>query len=151
MLANAIPEAPEEPSIPTREKIQHLQDAMLELRTEMPEAVHHFLPGVYCREFTMPAGMLVVGKIHKHAHPMMVIKGKAEIITEFGRDLVESGFCAVSPPGAKRVVLALEETTFMTFHHNPDDTQDLEIIESSHIKDEDFQLEYHKAIQEVLS
>lgn len=136
---------------PTKEKIEQLQQSMMEIRCDMPEAKHHFIPGVYCREFTMPAGMLVVGKIHRHAHPMMVIKGKAEIVTEFGRDLVEGGFCAVSPPGAKRVVLALEETTFMTFHHNPDNEQDLELIELCHIEDENFQLEYHRAIQEVLS
>lgn len=135
---------------PTKEKIQELQRVMLGVRTDMPEAIHHFIPGVYCREFTMPAGMLVVGKIHKHAHPMMVTKGLAEIVTEFGRDTVSAGFCAVSPPGAKRVVLALEETTFMTFHFNPDDTQDLEVIETMHIEDEDFRLEYHKSIEGLL-
>jgi hypothetical protein len=120
------------------------------VRCDMPEAIHHFIPGVYCREFTMPAGMAVVGKIHKHSHPMMVTKGKAEVVTEFGRDLVQAGFCAVSPPGAKRIVVALEETTFMTFHHNPDDCDDLEIIESRHIEDEDFKVEYHKNAQEAL-
>lgn len=145
MLANASTKV-----IPTKEKIQQLQESMLEIRTDMPEAVHHFIPGVYCREFTMPAGMLVVGKIHKHSHPMMVIEGRAEIVTEFGRDIVEAGFCAVSPPGAKRVVLALEDTTFMTFHHNPDGVCDLEIIEAQHIEDENFQLEFHQSIERLL-
>ena len=135
---------------PSKEKIQQLQQSMLEIRCDMPEAKHHFIPGVYCREFTMPAGMLVVGKIHKHAHPMMVIKGRAEIVTEFGRDIVETGFCAVSPPGAKRVVLAIEETTFMTFHHNLDDCDDLKIIEERHIEDEDFKLEYHQSLEGYL-
>ena len=151
MLAHATPQDDSPVGSSTKDKIQQLQQTMLEARCDMPEAVHHFLPGIYAREFTMPAGMLVVGKIHKHAHPMMVIKGKAQIITELDNTLVESGLCAVSPPGAKRVVYAFEETTFMTFHHNPDDTQDLEIIESTHIEDEDFQLKYHSAIQEVLS
>jgi hypothetical protein len=151
MLAHATPQDDPQVGSPTKEKIQQLQEAMLEARCDMPEAIHHFLPGVYCREFTMPAGMLVIGKIHKHTHPMMVIKGRAQIITEFDNTLVEAGFCAVSPPGAKRVVYAFEETTFVTFHHNPEDTQDLEVIEATHIEDEDFQLEYHKAVQELLS
>ena len=123
---------------------------MLELRTDMPEAEHFFAPGMYGRRFSMTAGMLVVGKIHKHAHLMMVLKGRAEIVTEFGRDLVEAGHVSVSQPGAKRVVLAIEDTVFMTVHHNPDDELDLEAIEEQHIEDENFQLEYHEDIRRLL-
>ena len=77
MLAKAIPDEIPQESPPSRKKIQQLQDTMLELRTDMPEAEHFFAPGMYGRRFTMPAGMLVVGKIHKHAHLMMVLKGRA--------------------------------------------------------------------------
>lgn len=136
---------------PTREKIEQLQQSMLELRCDMPEAEHYFAPGVYGRRFTMPAGMLVVGKIHRHAHLMMVLAGRAEVITEFDRAVVSAGHVAVSQPGAKRVVLALEDTVFMTVHHNPSDTQDLQDIESEHIEDEGFKLEYHTAIEGLLA
>ena len=67
---------------PSREKIQELQESMLELRCDMPEAEHFFAPSMYGRKFTMPKGMLVVGKIHKHAHLIMVLKGRAEVISE---------------------------------------------------------------------
>lgn len=137
--------------IPTRQKIQELQQSMLELRCDMPEAEHFFAPGMYGRRFSMPAGMLVVGKIHKHAHLMMVLKGRAEVVTEFGRDMVEAGHVSVSQPGAKRVVLALEDTVFMTVHHNPEDAEDLDEIEAQHIEDEDFKLEYHEDIARFLS
>lgn len=136
---------------PTRQKIQELQQSMLELRCDMPEAEHFFAPGMYGRRFCMPAGMLVVGKIHKHAHLMVVLKGRAEIVTEFGRDVVEAGHVSVSQPGAKRVVLALEDTVFMTVHHNPKDVEDLDEIEAQHIEDEDFKLEYHEDIARFLS
>ena len=136
---------------PTRQKIQELQQSMLELRCDMPEAEHFFAPGMYGRRFSMPAGMLVVGKIHKHAHLMMVLKGRAEIVTEFGRDMVEAGHVSVSQPGAKRVVLALEDTVFMTVHHNPEDVEDLDEIEAQHIDGEDFKLEYHEDIARFLS
>jgi len=135
---------------PTREKIQQLQELMLHTRCDMPEAEHVFAPGVYCRKFFMPAGMLVVGKIHKHSHLMMVLKGKAEIVTEFGRDFVEAGHISVSQPGAKRVVLAIEDTLFVTVHHNPDNTKDLEVIEKEHIENEDFKIEYHQEIKGLL-
>jgi len=145
-----LAEATHQDNTPTREKIEQLQESMLELRTDMPEAEHFFAPGMYGRRFTMPAGMLVVGKIHKHAHLMMVLTGKAEVITEFGRDIVEAGHVSVSQPRAKRVVLALEETVFMTVHHNLSGTEDLETIESEHIEDEEFKLEYHTAVGSVL-
>lgn len=121
---------------PTRGQIEHLQAQMLPHATAMPQAVHHFAPGMYGREFSMPAGMLVVGKVHKHGHIMMVVKGRATVVDEFGRYEVEAGFVQASRPGAKRVVLAHEDTTFVTVHLNPTDTQDLAVIEAAHIEPE---------------
>lgn len=122
--------------VPTREKIQRLQETMLPMQTKQPEPQHFFAPGMYMRELVVPAGMLMVGKIHKHAHFLMVLKGKAEVISEFGRMIVEAGHLSVSPAGVKRVVLALENTQFVTVHVNKNDSQDLEIIEAEHIEPE---------------
>lgn len=144
-----LPEA-EDHAGASMEAIQALQQAMLELRCDMPEAEHYFAPGIYGRKFSMPKGMLVVGKIHKHQHLMMVLKGRAEIITTSGRSLVEAGHVATSEVGAKRVVLALEDTVFMTVHHNPNNTEDLEEIERVHIEDENFNIEFHREFREVL-
>lgn len=121
---------------PTKGDIERLQAAMIPHQCEMPEARHHFAPGMYGREFHMPAGMLVVGKIHKHGHIMMVTKGRATVIDEFGRYEVAAGFVQASKPGAKRVVLAHEDTIFVTVHLNPGDSQDLGQIEAEHIEPE---------------
>jgi quercetin dioxygenase-like cupin family protein len=91
---------------------------------------------MYGREFSMPAGMVVVGKVHRHGHLMMVAKGRAIVIDEFGRYEVSAGFVQSSRPGAKRVVLALEDTTFVTVHLNESNTQDLCAIEAAHIEEE---------------
>ena len=131
--------------------IQQLQESMVPIRDDMPEAEHFFAPGMYGRRFPMRAGDLVVGKTHKHEHLMMVLKGRAHIVTEHGRETVEAGHVSVSPAGAKRVVLAIEDTIFMTVHHNPEDTQDLKLIEAEHIKDEGFKPEYHIAATRALS
>jgi hypothetical protein len=121
---------------PSRERIERLQAEMLPHACAMPQAVHHFAPGMYGREFSMPAGMLVVGKIHRHAHLMMCVKGRATVVDEFGRYEVSAGFVQTSKPGAKRVVLAHEDTVFVTVHLNPSDTQDLCAIEAEHIEPE---------------
>ena len=61
---------------------------------------HKFAPGVYVREIFIPAGMCVVGKIHKHAHPNFLLKGKVIVITEQGgRELLEAPLSMISPAG----------------------------------------------------
>jgi hypothetical protein len=121
---------------PTRGQIERLQAEMLPHACAMPQAVHHFAPGMYGREFSMPAGMLVVGKVHRHGHLMMVAKGRATVLDEFGRYEVSAGFVQCSRPGAKRVVYAHEDTTFVTVHLNPADSRDLVAIEAEHIQPE---------------
>lgn len=139
-------------TLPSRERIQELQKAMLEVRCPMPNAQHYFAPGMYGRTLMIPAGMRVVGKIHKHSHLMMVLRGKAEVVTEFDRTIVEAGHVSISRPGAKRVVTAIEDTMFMTVHHNPENTENLDTIEKDHIEKEDFKLEYHnQKIEELTS
>lgn len=121
---------------PSKEQIVRLQEAMLPHQCEQPEPTHFFAPGMYLRELTVPAGMLLVGKTHKHAHFLVVTKGRAEVISEFGRTIVEPGHISVSQAGVKRVVLALEDTQFITVHLNPSDTQDLAVVEAEHIEPE---------------
>lgn len=121
---------------PTREQIVRLQEAMLPQQCAQPDPTHFFAPGMYLRELTVPAGMLLVGKTHRHAHFLVVTKGRAEVISEFGRSVVEPGHISVSQAGVKRVVLALEDTQFITVHLNPSDTEDLTIIEAEHIEPE---------------
>lgn len=126
--------------VSTREQIVKLQEAMLPIQSEQPEPTHFFAPGMYLRELTIPAGMLMVGKTHKYAHFLLVLKGRAEVLSEFGRMVVEAGHISISQPGVKRVVLALEDTQFVTVHVNASDTQDLEIIEAEHIEPETLEL-----------
>jgi len=123
-------------ALPTREKIQSLQEAMLHMQSEQPEPRHFFAPGMYLRELTVPAGMLMVGKIHKHEHFLLVLRGRAAVISEFDRVVVEAGHISNSPAGVKRIVLALEDTQFVTVHVNKEDSQDLTIIEADHIDPE---------------
>lgn len=121
---------------PSKDDILDLQSAMLQKQIQLPAPIHRFAPGMYMRELTIPAGMLVVGKTHRHAHFLMVMSGKAQVVSEFGNDILESGHISLSMPGVKRVVLALEDTRFITIHVNKDDSEDLEIIEAEHIEPE---------------
>lgn len=121
---------------PTRDQILRLQAAMVPIQVSMPEAGHYFAPGMYGRTLLVPAGMTIVGKTHRHAHLLMVLKGHATVASEFGVEELRAPYIGVSQPGVKRVVHAHEDTLFVTVHHNPSDTEDLDEIEAHHINGE---------------
>lgn len=77
---------------------------------------HFFAPHLYARQMTIPAGSLIIGKIHRHAHINTVSKGRIKVFSEFGTSIVEAPFTFVSEPGTKRVGIALEDTIWTTYH-----------------------------------
>ncbi len=89
---------------------------------------HHFAPGNYARECHLPAGSLVIGKIHKHAHINVISQGRVSVITEQGRTDMEAPCTFVSQPGTKRAVFAYEHTVWTTIH--PTNETDVEKIEA---------------------
>ena len=78
---------------------------------------HTFAPGIYVREIFIPAGVIIVGKIHKHEHPNFLMKGRVSVITEQGgvEELI-APLSMISPAGTKRVVVAHEDTVWITIH-----------------------------------
>lgn len=124
------------PEAPSRDQILRLQDEMIAMRTAagLPATVdsecpltHYFAPGLYAREIFLPAGVLVVGKIHRHAHVNTISKGRVVVATEFGTTELVAPCTFVSQPGTKRVVLAHEDTIWTTYH--PTEETDLDRIE----------------------
>ena len=104
-----------------REAIMRMQDAIVYGGLDVGPAAcpvqHHFAPGAYGREMTLPAGLVVVWKIHKHAHINVISKGRVQVFTEQDGVLELAAPCTfVSSPGTKRVVHVLEETVWTTVH-----------------------------------
>lgn len=93
-----------------------------------PPVEHFFAPGMYGRQIYMRAGLMVVGKIHKHAHINIVSKGRCQIITETGSYEIVAPCTFISDPGTKRVVRVLEDTIWTTIHAT--ESTDLVQIES---------------------
>lgn len=89
---------------------------------------HVFAPGVYARTITIPAGTVIVGKIHKHSHINILSKGKVTVVTEYaGRETLEGPITMVSSPGTKRAVYAHTDVVWTTIHLT--DKTDLNEIE----------------------
>ena len=67
---------------------------------------HHFSKDVYARELFIPAGTLIIGKIHKHENFNILSKGEMSVLSVDGLQKVEAPFSVVSSPGVKRMAYA---------------------------------------------
>jgi quercetin dioxygenase-like cupin family protein len=120
---------------PTRQDISELQNALATLE-QSKELVtkHYFANGMYVREVFRPRGTLIVGKVHKHEHLFMVIKGQINVWTEDGMVEMKAPFITVSKPGTKRVTFAMEDSVGVTVHRT--DNKDLNDIEAEIIEED---------------
>lgn len=87
-----------------------------------------FAPGMYCREITMPEGLIITGRIHRHSHVNIISKGRCRVLTEFGCEELAAPCIFVSEAGTKRVVYTLEDTVWTTVHANPTNGTDVELL-----------------------
>jgi quercetin dioxygenase-like cupin family protein len=92
---------------------------------------HYFSDGVYAREIYIPKGCMLTGQIHKYENLNILTKGKLRVLIDDKLQIVEAPFVVVSPPGTKRVALALEDTIWITIHGTYE--KDLEKIEQQFI------------------
>lgn len=116
-----------------RTAIQRLQDTILggglDVGKESCPVKHHFAPGMYSREMFLPAGLVVVGKIHRYSHVNIISKGKVRVFTEQeGLRELEAPCTFISSPMTKRVVVVLEDTVWNTVHAT--DETDPDVIEA---------------------
>jgi len=103
---------------------------------KMPEAmigdcfplVHKFAKGLYIRQITVPAGALVVTKIHKFSHAVFLLQGEISVLEEHGSRKVKAPASFITPAGTKRVVYHHTETVLTTVHATEE--TDLEKIEN---------------------
>jgi len=100
-----------------RDKIAALVEGLgQEPQVECP-LKHYFLPGVYVREIFMPAGAVVIGKIHKTEHFNTIQKGVVSLFGADGsREILHGPVTFVSKPGVQKVLYIHEDTVWSTIH-----------------------------------
>lgn len=96
---------------------------------ESPPLKHWLAPGIYAREIHLPAGTVVVGKIHRHRHFNIISKGRVTCYTEFGLEHHVAPSSFISEAGTKRVVVTVEDAIWTTIHPNPDNETDISKLE----------------------
>lgn len=126
--------------------VPHIRESIHSLETTMKacpdsfdtlEVMHHFTDGIYCRTVLMHAGELIVGKIHKREHIVVVSAGRAMVISEeFGAKEIVAPCVFKSPPGVKRALQILEDCVWTTIHKNETNTEDMSVLEEELIAKE---------------
>ena len=109
--------------------VAKLQDAMGRLPQIEMVTRHHFCDGLYLRELEQPAMSVVVGKIHKREHYLIVLRGRIAIRQGEDTRTLEAGAIVKSEAGTKRAILAVEDSVYMTVHPNPENMESLGKIE----------------------
>lgn len=92
---------------------------------------HHFSKGIYAREMQMPAGSLIVGKIHRHENLSILSAGEVSVLSQDGIKRFKAPYTFVATAGAKRVIYAHTDAVW-TVIHGTDET-DVEKIEEEFI------------------
>lgn len=80
------------------------------------QVVHRFTPGLYIREITMPAGAIIVSRVHRTEHPYVVSKGTVHVLTATGWQKIDGPFTGITKAGTRRVLYVEAETVWTTFH-----------------------------------
>lgn len=128
-----------------RDKINALESEMRKQPQVDLKVNHYFSQGcVYARELFIPKGIMLTGKIHKYEQLNVLSSGKMKVSVN-GEDYQEisAPFVIVSPPGTKRIAVALEDSVWLTIHGTAE--TDLEKIENHFIsQSEDDYLEFQK-------
>lgn len=133
-LPAVMPAAPGEvvelpPGATVRQQIEALEDVMLELPQVECPLEHHFAPGLYARQITIPAGVMCTGKIHKDDDISVLLEGVIDVLTPDGFKRMVGPCTFVSKAGVKKLGYAHTQTVWTTIHHNPTDETDVETLE----------------------
>ena len=88
------------------DKVEMIEAIMAEKPQVDIPVRHYFANGVYAREITIPAGVLLTGRIHKYENLNILSEGEISVLTENGMERFKAPAVIVSPPGTKRIALA---------------------------------------------
>jgi hypothetical protein len=107
-------------------------------QAELP-VEHEFHPGLYVRTIFMPAGSMIVSKIHNTEHPYVVTEGQCLVWTaEKGAVHIMAPHRGITVPGTRRILFILEDCVWTTYHPiSAEEFGDLKLIEERIIKKHD--------------
>lgn len=98
------------------EKIEAMEEVMLEHEQVEIPVEHRFVNGMYAREITIPKGTLLTGRVHKFGYVDIMLSGDITVATPDGVKRLTGVNIMEGVPGRKRAGYAHEDTHWVTVH-----------------------------------
>jgi hypothetical protein len=121
-----------EPSkqLAVKTQIENLQNELLKMPQADIVTDHTFLPGVYERKITIPPWTVLTGAEHKTNYKIRLEKGTIAVNVENTVKVLIAPMEFEAKAGAQRVGRVFEEeVVWVDVYENPDNCQDLAVIE----------------------
>lgn len=99
------------------------------MQPALEELEHVHTPGLYGRKWSAKADTIWVTRKHLVEHQFVVLKGKVSVWVDGEETIYEAGYNGITKPGTRRVLYLWEDTTWMTFHSNPANLTEDELVE----------------------
>jgi len=118
------------PSLPVKVQIQNLQNELLKMEQADIVTEHSFMPGVYERKIIVPAWTVLTGAAHKTDYKVRLEQGT--IAVNVGEKIVfmTGPYEFDAKAGEQRVGRVFdEEVIWVDIYENPDNCQDIEVLE----------------------
>lgn len=125
------------PADSARKRVERLEESMKNVpQTDCPVR-HHFAPGVYAREITIPKGTVLVGAVHKRDNLVVLSAGRLRLVTEDGTVEIAAPHTRMCKAGAKNAAVALEDSVWTNFFATDETDPDklVEILTESKASD----------------
>jgi hypothetical protein len=118
----------------SRDQIMRLEDALFAAPEHVDldeQTEHYFAPGIYVRKLTIPAGVVLTGKIHRYEIMNILVSGTIKVTTDDGVEELTGPLIFNSQAGTKKAGYAITDTIWLNVH--PTELTDLDEIEREFI------------------
>jgi hypothetical protein len=109
-----------------QEKVVALEEVLLEVPQVDCPVQHHFAPGMYAREITIPKGTVLTGAVHKTQNLAVLSQGKLQLVTDNGTTIISAPHILTVMPGMKNAAYALEDSVWTNFF--PTEETDTDVL-----------------------
>jgi hypothetical protein len=111
-------------------EIDKVESHMLSLPQAECPVVHHFGPGIYAREVTLPAGTMAIGHAQRFDHLNIMLTGAVAMVGDDGQvRVLQAPMIFVGKPGRK-VGYVIETCTWQNIYPNPDEERSVDALEA---------------------
>ena len=126
---------------------RYMKDSMKDEQIHI-EPEHLFAPGLYVRVLNMPAGSVIVSKIHKTEHFCLALTGRAVVVVGDTKETIVGPRLMKTMPGTQRALYIEEDAVWITFHPTPKtDVDEIEMDIIAKDWNDPILLEYKKNLQ----